>query len=172
MATKAERCAARERVSAYHESQLWPDFPAHVGEEIDRYRAGGIGAYAADETIHRCHRAAAELRKSCFARGGSAHVELIAGTLDRMTADAETIDWQEHAAPRGHRRSKPCCAPPRGARSVTDRGHAPRRLNARTDAPISRLGMTTDEPGCYRRNPGSSSGWTLRTSLAMLCDKR
>jgi hypothetical protein len=101
MATKAERRAARERVSAYHESQL-AGLLGHVGAEIDRYRAGEIDAYAADETIHHYHRAAAELWKFCFARGGGAHVEFIAGLLDRMTADAETIDWWERAAPRRH----------------------------------------------------------------------
>jgi hypothetical protein len=98
MAAKAERRAARERVSAYHESQL-AGLPGHVGAEIDRYRAGEIDAYAADETIRHYHRAAAELRKFCFARGG-AHVDFTAGLLDRMTADAETIDWRERAAPR------------------------------------------------------------------------
>jgi hypothetical protein len=101
MATKAERRAARERVSAYHESQL-AGLLGRVGTEIDRYRAGEIDAYAADETIHHYHRAAAELWKFCFARGGGAHVEFIAGLLDRMTADAETIDWWERAAPRRH----------------------------------------------------------------------
>ena len=101
MATQAERRAARERVSAYHESQL-TGLLGHVGAEIDRYRAGEIDAYAADETIHHYHRAAAELWKFCFARGGGAHVEFIAGLLDRMTADAETIDWWERAAPRRH----------------------------------------------------------------------
>ena len=101
MATKAERRAARERVSAYHESQL-AGLLGHVGAQIDRYRAGEIDAYAADETIHHYHRAAAELWKFCFARGGGTHVEFIAGALDRMTADAETIDWWERAAPRRH----------------------------------------------------------------------
>ena len=38
MATKAERRAARERASAYHESQL-AGLLGHVGVEIDRYRA-------------------------------------------------------------------------------------------------------------------------------------
>jgi hypothetical protein len=99
MATKAERRAARERVSAYHESQL-AGLLGHVGAEIDRYRAGEIDAYAADETIHHHHCAAAELWKFCFARGGGAHVEFIAVLLDRMAADAETIDWWERAAPR------------------------------------------------------------------------
>jgi hypothetical protein len=101
MATKAERRAARERVSAYHESQL-AGLLGRVGAEIDRYRAGEIDAYAADEAIHHYHRAAAELWKFCFARGGGAHVEFIVGLLDRMTADAETIDWWERAAPRRH----------------------------------------------------------------------
>ncbi len=101
MATKAERRAARERVSAYHQSQL-AGLLSHVGAEIDRYRADEIDAYAADETIHHYHRAAAELWKFCFARGGGAHAEFIADLLDRMTADAETIDWWERAAPPRH----------------------------------------------------------------------
>jgi hypothetical protein len=101
MATKAERRAARERVSAYHQSQL-AELLSHLGAEVDRYRAGEIDAYAADETIHRYHRAAAELWKFCFARGGGAHAEFVAGLLDRMTADAETINWWERAAPRRH----------------------------------------------------------------------
>jgi hypothetical protein len=101
MATKAERRAARERVSTHHESQL-AGLLGHVRAEIDRHRAGEIDAYTADETIHHYHRAAAELGKFCFARGGGAHVEFIAGLLDRMTADAETIGWWERAAPRRH----------------------------------------------------------------------
>jgi hypothetical protein len=101
MATKAERRAARERVGAYHQSQL-AGLVGHVAAAIDRYRAGEIDAYSADETIHHYHRAAAELWKFCFARGGGAHAEFIAGLLDRMTADAKTIDWWKRAAPRPH----------------------------------------------------------------------
>jgi hypothetical protein len=101
MATKAERHAARERVSAYHQAQL-ADLLSHVAAAIDRYRAGEIDAYAADETIYHYHRAAAELWKFCFARGGGAHAEFIVGLLDRMTADAETIDWWERATPQRH----------------------------------------------------------------------
>jgi hypothetical protein len=55
-----------------------------------------------DETIHHYHRAAAELWKSCFARGGGTHAEFTADLLDRMTADAEAIDWWERATPRRH----------------------------------------------------------------------
>jgi hypothetical protein len=85
--TSAERRAARERVSAYHQSQL-AGLLTHVAAAIDRYRAGEIDACAVDETIHH------------FARGGGTHAEFIAGLLDRMTGDAEPIDWWERGAPR------------------------------------------------------------------------
>ena len=101
VATNAERRAARERVSAYHQAQL-AELLSHVGAAIDRYRTGEIDAYAVDETIHHYHRAAAELWKFCFARGGGTHAEFIADLLDRMTADAEAIDWWERATPRRH----------------------------------------------------------------------
>jgi hypothetical protein len=108
VATKAERRAARERVSTYHQAQL-AGLLSHVGAAIDRYRAGEIDASAVDETIHHYHRAAAELWKFCFARGGSSHAEFIVGLLDRMTTDAEAIDWWDRAHredtvdPRPHR---------------------------------------------------------------------
>ena len=73
-----------------------------VGAAIGRYRAGEIDANAADETIHHYHRAAAELWKFCFARGGSTHAEFTAGLLDRMTASTEAIGWWERATPRRH----------------------------------------------------------------------
>jgi hypothetical protein len=145
MATKAERHAARERVSAYHEPQL-AGLLGHVGAELDRYRAGEIDAYGADETIHHYHRAAAELWKFCFARGGGAHVEFIAGLLDRMTADAEPSTGGN--AP--HRDDtndptvlrSPCGVP----ESVTDRGHASRRLSALTADLAPDLGRLTCRP--------------------------
>jgi hypothetical protein len=45
MGTKAERRAARERVSAYHHAQL-AELLTHVAAAIDRYRAGEIDARA------------------------------------------------------------------------------------------------------------------------------
>jgi hypothetical protein len=101
VATNAERRAALERVSAYHQAQL-VELLSHVAVAIDRYRTGTIDAYAVDETIHHYHRAATELWKFCFARGGGTHAEFIAGLLDQMTADAEAIDWWERATPRRH----------------------------------------------------------------------
>jgi hypothetical protein len=102
MGTKAERRAARERVSAYHQAQL-TGLIANVAAAVDRYRAGEIDAYTVDETIHHYHRAAGELWKFCFSGGGGSHDELIASVLDRMAADAETIDWWERSTPRQRR---------------------------------------------------------------------
>jgi hypothetical protein len=99
--TKAERRAAQERVSAYHQAQL-AGLLSHIGAATGRYRAGEIDAYGVDETIHHYHRAAAELWKFRFARGGGTHAEFTAGLLDRMTTGAEPIDWWEHAAPPRH----------------------------------------------------------------------
>jgi hypothetical protein len=99
MGTKAERRAARERVSGYHQAQL-TGLLAYVISATDRYRAGEIDAYVMDETIHHYHRAAVELWKFCFSGGGGSHDELIAGVLDRMAADAEPIDWWERSAQR------------------------------------------------------------------------
>jgi hypothetical protein len=101
VASKAQRRAARERVSAYHQAQL-AELLSYVGAAIDRYRAGEIDAYAVDETIHHYHRAAAELWKFCFARGRGTHAEFIAGLPGRMTASVEAIDWWERATPRPH----------------------------------------------------------------------
>ena len=97
--TKAERRAARERVSAYHQAQL-AQLLSHVVAAIDRYRVGEIDANDMDETIHHYHRAAGELWKFCFSRGGGSHAEFMAGLLEDMAASAETIDWWERATPR------------------------------------------------------------------------
>jgi hypothetical protein len=35
-----------------------------------------------------------------LAGGGGTHIELIAGVLDRMATDGETINWWERVAPR------------------------------------------------------------------------
>jgi hypothetical protein len=99
MGTKPERQAARERVSAYHQAEL-AELLTNVAAAVDRYRAGEIDVCTLDETIHHYHLAAGELWKFCFSGGGGSHAEFIAGVLDRMAADAETIDWWERATPR------------------------------------------------------------------------
>lgn len=99
MGTKAERRAARERVAAYHEARLG-ELIAYVAVAVDRYRAGEIHAYAVDETIDHYHRAARELWKFCWYGGGGTHIEIIAGLLDQLATDGETINWWERVIPR------------------------------------------------------------------------
>jgi hypothetical protein len=102
MGTKAERQAARKRVSAYHQAEL-AELLTNVVAAVDRYRAGEVDSCTLDETIHHYHRAAGELWKFCFSGGGGSHAEFIAGVLDQMAADAETIDWWERATPQRRR---------------------------------------------------------------------
>jgi hypothetical protein len=96
--TKAERRAAREHVSAYHEARLG-ELIEYVTAAVDRYRAGEIDAYDVDEAIHHYHRAARELWKFCWSGGGGAHTEIIAHVLDRMATDGESISWWDRVAP-------------------------------------------------------------------------
>jgi hypothetical protein len=79
-----------------HEVHSARDPSTHETQRI----AGEVDACTLDETIHHYHRAAGELWKFCFSGGGGSHAEFIAGVLDRMAADAETIDWWERATSR------------------------------------------------------------------------
>jgi hypothetical protein len=99
MGTKAERQTARERVNAYHQAEL-AGLLTNVVAAVDRYRVGEVDACTLDEMIHHYHRAAGELWKFCFSSGGGSHAEFIAGIIDQMAADAETIDWWERGTPR------------------------------------------------------------------------
>src|SRR5690348_7387892 len=113
MGTKAERRAARERVSAYHQAQL-AELLSHIAAAIDRYRAGEIDADDVDETIHHYHRAAGELWKFCFSRGGGSHVEFMAGLLEDMAASAEPSTGGNAPHRDGACEHNPCplgCAP-------------------------------------------------------------
>ena len=61
----------------------WPtrrDWPtsSHVAEELDRYRAGEVDAFAVDETIHQYHRAAQELWKFCSSGGVGTNTGIVA----------------------------------------------------------------------------------------------
>ena len=92
--SRTERQAARALVAAYHEARL-ADLIEHVAEELDRYRAGEVDAYAVDETIHQYHRAAQELWKFCWSSGVGANTEIVARTLEQLTEAGETVDWWE-----------------------------------------------------------------------------
>lgn len=57
MSTKSERRAARELIAGYHEARL-AELVQRVGEAVDRYRVGELGAFEADEVIFQYSRAA------------------------------------------------------------------------------------------------------------------
>jgi hypothetical protein len=97
--TKAERRAARERVSGYHEREL-AALIEHVAQVIDRYRAGEIDALVADDTIHHYHRAAQELWKFCWSGGAGANTELIDAIIERQSISGESVDWWQRGQPR------------------------------------------------------------------------
>jgi hypothetical protein len=94
MGTKAERQVARALVAAYHEARL-AELIQHVADELVRYHAGDIDAYAVDETMHRYHRASQELWKFCWAGGVGANMEIVARTLEQLAEDGGTVNWWE-----------------------------------------------------------------------------
>jgi hypothetical protein len=95
-ATKAERRAARERVSAYFELEL-AKLVEHVENAISRYRAGEIDVHDVDAVIHRYSRAARELWKFCWSRGSGSHAVFVARALEMWAAEADEVDWWEEA---------------------------------------------------------------------------
>ena len=101
-ATKAERRAARERVSAYYEAEL-TKLVEHVEQAIARYRAGELDVHDVDETIHRYSKATRELWKFCWGRGSGSHPLFVARTLEVWAAEAEHVDWWEEAERRRRR---------------------------------------------------------------------
>lgn len=103
VATKAERRAARDRVVAYHESQLG-ELVEHVGRVVDRFRAGERDAFEVDAAIHQYHRAARQLWSFC---GQSCtQVEAAAHLIERMADDGEAIDWWQRGMPARARRAE------------------------------------------------------------------
>jgi predicted transcriptional regulator len=91
MSSKSERRAAREAVAEYHEARL-AELVEHVGDAVDRFRAGELDAFETDQVIFQYSRAAKELWKFCEPSG----VEITAGLI----ADGAPVDWWERGAPR------------------------------------------------------------------------
>ncbi len=89
MATKSERKAAREAVASYHEACL-AELVHHVGEAVDRFRAGEVDAFEFDDVMFQYSRAAKELWKFC-----NTSDMLFTATLLR---DQPKIDWWERGA--------------------------------------------------------------------------
>lgn len=91
MTTKAERRAARESVSAYHEAEL-AGLVGHVATAVDRFRAGDMDAFEVDQVLFQYSRAAKELWKFC----NLGSPDLVA----RLISDDQRSDWWEFGAPR------------------------------------------------------------------------
>jgi hypothetical protein len=88
---KSERRAARSVVAEYHHAQL-DELVAHVGEVVDRFRAGEIDAFDVDQALLQYSRAAKELWKFC----NHLQVEVAAA----MIREQPLHDWWERGAPR------------------------------------------------------------------------
>lgn len=91
MASKSERRAAQQAVARYHEARL-ADLVQRVGDAVDRFRAGELDAFDADQEILQYSRAAKGLWKFC----NYPDVELTAGAIE----DQLPVDWWERGVPR------------------------------------------------------------------------
>lgn len=90
VSTKSERRAARDVVAAYHEARL-AELLQRVGEAADRFRAGELKAFDADQVIFQYSRAAKELWKFC-------NLGEVVFTARMISEDAPD-DWRERGAP-------------------------------------------------------------------------
>ena len=89
MSTKSERQAAREVVAAYHEVRL-AELIRHVGEAVDRFRAGELDAFETDQVVFQYSRAAKELWKFC----NLTDVVVTAEVIDERAP----VDWWKRGA--------------------------------------------------------------------------
>ena len=92
MSSNPERLAAREMVAAYLAEAQFAELVQRVGEAVDRFRAGEVDAFDADQVIFQYSRAAKELWKFC----NLPDVEFTASLI----ADRAPADWWERGAPR------------------------------------------------------------------------
>jgi hypothetical protein len=91
--------AARDTVAAYHEKHL-TELLAHVADAVDRFRAGDIDAFAAEDILDQFHRAAGALWKFCWAGSGAAHTRSAAQTIEQRAASGQDTDWWQRGARR------------------------------------------------------------------------
>jgi hypothetical protein len=91
MSSKSERRAAREAVAEYHQAQL-AALVQHVGEAVDRFRAGQLDVFEVDQVVFQYSRAAKELWKFCNASDVEFTTSLI--------GNGPPVDWWERGAPR------------------------------------------------------------------------
>ena len=99
MSPSAERRAAAATVCAFHEAQL-AQLVERVGLEIDRFRAGELNAFEADQALFQYSRAAKELWKFC----NGVDVEWVAQDI-RERAPSQW--WERGTGADGDRSSPP-----------------------------------------------------------------
>ncbi|NLG20752.1 MAG: hypothetical protein GX555_04870 [Actinomycetales bacterium] len=97
MSSKSERKAAWETVGKYHEEQLG-ELLGHVGEAVDRFRAGDLDAFDVDRVLFQYSRAAKELWKFCNLGQVEFTASLIRGELGENFGLRN--DWWESGRPR------------------------------------------------------------------------
>lgn len=91
MSGKSERRIARAAVAEFHEAKL-AELIEHVGDAMNRFRAGSLDAFELDQVIFQYSRAAKELWKFCNMTDAEFTASLI--------AEHPPADWWERAAPR------------------------------------------------------------------------
>lgn len=85
----AERHAAREVISAYHEAELGV-LLSHVADAVEKLGVGELDVFAVHQVVFQYSRAAKKLWVFC----NDSQVESLAGFL----ADAPEIDWWERGS--------------------------------------------------------------------------
>ena len=93
--TKAERRAAREFISAYHQTELRALLD-HVRDGFAQLDAGEIDEFELDDLIHRYKKSAASLWKFCGSSG--AQWERAANNLKFLRERGEEPQWWEDSA--------------------------------------------------------------------------
>jgi hypothetical protein len=98
---RAQRRAARETVSAYHQQELL-GLLEHVRDGFVRLDAGELDVFELDELIHRYKRAAKLLWSFCGSSGGRwlQAANALSGIHERGELPP---DWWQEAAPRERR---------------------------------------------------------------------
>lgn len=101
---KAERLAAEELVSRYHQDQLGALLD-QVRAGLARLDAGEIDEFEMDDLIFHYKRSAAELWTFCSA--SRSHVVHAARAIRNFREQGDEPDWWERGRPRGPKRNRP-----------------------------------------------------------------
>jgi hypothetical protein len=96
---KAERRAARQLISAYHQEQL-RILLEHVRSGFAQLDSGEIDEFEMDNLIYHYKRSAAELWKFCELPRNAIYA---AGSITELREQGRELDWWEAGTPRRDR---------------------------------------------------------------------